>query len=326
MQRVIRVDDSYSFSDIVGVEDKNLKFLEKELKVSLAVIPDGISIEGNKKAVNAAVDFVQKIIDLSREGFRLNPEEISHYLKPSCPDERNIALAALNSADSPKLGIKVSSGNRRVVLPRTKRQGEYIQAMRQHDIVFSLGPAGTGKTYLAMAMAVNSLIDKQVRRIILARPAIEAGESLGFLPGDMHDKLGPYLRPLYDALYDMLETAVIENYLEAGIIEILPLAYMRGRTLNNAFVILDEAQNCTSEQLKMFLTRLGFDSKAVITGDTTQSDLPGGKPTGLIEAVNLLKAIKGIEFINLDKKDVVRHPLIQKIIQAYENFYSQKAN
>ena len=196
--------------------------------------------------------------------------------------------------------------------------------MRDYDIVFATGPAGTGKTYLAMARAVNSLMEKRVRRIILARPAREAGESLGFLPGDIHEKLGPYLRPLYDAIYDMMEAEVIENYLETGVIEIVPLAYMRGRTLNNAFVILDEAQNCTSEQLKMFLTRLGFDSKAVITGDITQSDLPEGKPLGLLEAIKIIKPIKGIKFINLDKKDVVRHSLIQKIIQAYENFYSKK--
>jgi phosphate starvation-inducible PhoH-like protein len=198
--------------------------------------------------------------------------------------------------------------------------------MRSYDIVFCTGPAGTGKTYLAMAMAVNYLMEKSVRRIILTRPAIEAGESLGFLPGDMHEKLGPYLRPLYDALYDMMEADVIEDHLETGVIEIVPLAYMRGRTLNNAFVILDEAQNCTSEQLRMFLTRLGFDSKTVITGDITQSDLPDGRPRGLLEAVSLLQTIKGISFINLNKNDVVRHPLIQKIIQVYENFYSKKTD
>jgi phosphate starvation-inducible PhoH-like protein len=198
--------------------------------------------------------------------------------------------------------------------------------MRKHDIVFATGPAGTGKTYLAMAMAVHYLMQKSVRRIILTRPALEAGESLGFLPGDMRDKLGPYLRPLYDALYDMMEADTIETNLETGVIEIVPLAYMRGRTLNNAFVILDEAQNCTSEQLRMFLTRLGFDSKTVVTGDITQTDLPGGKPTGLIEALRLLEHIEGIRFIALGKDDVVRHPLIQQIIQAYENYYSKKTD
>lgn len=202
--------------------------------------------------------------------------------------------------------------------PKTKGQREYFEAIKKYDIVFGIGPAGTGKTYLAMACAVEALKNQQVRRIILTRPAIEAGESLGYLPGDMYEKISPYLRPLYDALYDMMDAPAIEKYLEIGIIEVAPLAYMRGRTLNDAFIILDEAQNATYEQMKMFLTRLGFDSKAVITGDITQSDLPGGKPAGLLCATQIAENIKDIKIIYLSGKDVVRHELVQKIIEAYE--------
>ncbi|TBR17460.1 PhoH family protein, partial [bacterium] len=206
----------------------------------------------------------------------------------------------------------------KVIQPKTKGQRDYVEAIKKYDITFGIGPAGTGKTYLAMACAVDALKNQQVRRIILTRPAIEAGESLGFLPGDMYEKISPYLRPLYDALYDMMEAERIERYIETGIIEVAPLAYMRGRTLNDAFIILDEAQNATAEQMKMFLTRLGFESKAVITGDVTQTDLPGGKPIGLIQAQNILKGIEDIKFSYFTGADVVRHELVQKIIEAYE--------
>lgn len=314
MEKKIAVDDLSSLKHIFGVEDKNLRLLEKEFKVSISLKPDGLVVKGAKENVERAEGFMKKIVSLGKEGVVFNREELSQYLNSNSKSKK----------EDEKYGIKVASARKRFVLPKTKGQQEHIAAMRDHDIVFSIGPAGTGKTYLTMAMAVNHLIERKVRRIILTRPAIEAGESLGFLPGDMYAKLSPYLRPLYDALYDMMEADIIEDYLETGIIEIAPLAYMRGRTLNNAFVILDEAQNCTAEQLKMFLTRLGFDSKTVITGDVTQSDLPGGKPIGLTEAVKFLKPIKGIKFINLTKKDVVRHPIVQQIIQAYEDFYSEK--
>jgi len=208
--------------------------------------------------------------------------------------------------------------------PKTKGQREYVEAIKQHDIVFGIGPAGTGKTYLAMACAVESLKKQEVRRIILTRPAIEAGESLGFLPGGVSEKISPYLRPLYDALYDMMDAERIEKYLETGIIEVAPLAYMRGRTLNDAFIVLDEAQNCTAEQMKMFLTRLGFDSKAVITGDMTQSDLPDGKPIGLLQAQDILRAIEEIKFIYFTGFDVVRHAIVQRIIEAYDKSIKQK--
>lgn len=215
------------------------------------------------------------------------------------------------------------SAKRKYVVPKTKGQKEYIDAIRKYDIVFAIGPAGTGKTYLAMAMAVQALIRQEVSRVILTRPAVEAGENLGFLPGDLYEKVSPYLRPLYDALYDMLEIEKIQKYMDRGIIEVAPLAFMRGRTLNDSFIILDEAQNCTPEQIKMFLTRLGFDSKTVITGDITQSDLPGGKPRGLLQARDVLSAIEGIKFVHLGTDDVVRHELIQEIIKAYAKFNAQ---
>jgi phosphate starvation-inducible PhoH-like protein len=313
MEKRIEVKDSALLREIFGVEDKNLRFIEAQCNVKVSLTAQGILVKGNKEDIEQAVVLINKIISLGQAGLVFNRDELQGYL-------------SVQDSESPKrmAGIKVPSLKRKMVVPKTEGQEDYVKAIANFDIVFSLGPAGTGKTYLAMVMAVNYLMEKKIRRIILARPAREAGESLGFLPGGMQEKLSPYLRPLYDALYDMMEATVIEEYLETGIIEVAPLAYMRGRTLNNAFVILDEAQNCTTEQLKMFLTRLGFDSKAVITGDITQSDLPGGKPTGLIEAIKILKAIKGIKFINLTKKDVVRHPLIQQIIQAYEDFYNEK--
>lgn len=324
MDKIINVEDVSYIEQIFGVEDKNLKLLEKEFDINIFVKPQGLYVTGSKEKVVKAEDFIKRLLQLAGEGITFSREELGEYIRSRFLEEET----AFGGEDKKQqeVGIKVSSQRRRFVLPKTKGQSDYIKAIKEYDMVFSIGPAGTGKTYLAMAMAVNYLLNKKVRRIVLTRPAIEAGESLGYLPGDMYEKLGPYLRPLYDALYDMIEIEVIDEYLDTGIIEIVPLAYMRGRTLNSAFVILDEAQNCTAEQLKMFLTRLGFDSKAVITGDITQSDLPGGKPIGLIETVKILKSIHEIKFVNLTKRDVVRHPLIQKVIQAYEDFYSEQTS
>ncbi|MBD3246560.1 MAG: AAA family ATPase [Candidatus Omnitrophica bacterium] len=325
MEKNVMIGTESAAREIFGVADMNRKLLEKKFGVKIGLGADGIRVKGPEKRTEQAARLIEKLARLRNEGMALDPDELRDYLRDRLQEagRKSVVSGAGRDGGTHEQGIAVPSLRKRQVLPQTDGQKDYLRAMEKHDVVFSLGPAGTGKTYLAVAKAVNYLAGKKVRRIILARPAIEAGESLGFLPGDVPAKLGPYVRPLYDALYDMMDAPMIENYLETGTIEIAPLAYMRGRTLNNAFVILDEAQNCTSEQLKMFLTRLGFDSKTVITGDMTQSDLPGGKPTGLIEAIKILKPISGIRFVHLTKKDVVRHPLIQKIIQAYEDFYRE---
>jgi len=250
---------------------------------------------------------------ISAEGYALKPEDIRYAIKSTAiGHETSLKDLFLNN-------IPVSS-KKRFIIPKTEVQGQYIEAMKNYDIVIGIGPAGTGKTYLAMAMAINALLKKQVSRIVLARPAVEAGEKLGFLPGDIYEKVNPYLRPLYDALFDMIEAEKASKFIERGIIEIAPLAFMRGRTLNDSFIILDEAQNTTSEQMKMYLTRLGFNSKTVITGDITQIDLPTGKVSGLVEAEKILSDIEGIKVIYFSERDVVRHKLVQEIVKAYEKY------
>ena len=273
---------------------------------------EDLTFKGEEINVQKVHRFCHELLAIIRKDGMLKKQELRYAAK------------SLNSGALREIGhiymdkIEVSA-KRKYVVPKTKGQKDYIDAIRKYDIVFAIGPAGTGKTYLAMACAVEALIRQEASRVILARPAVEAGESLGFLPGDLYEKVSPYLRPLYDALYDMLEVEKIERYMDRGIIEVAPLAFMRGRTLNDSFVILDEAQNCTPEQMKMFLTRLGFDSKAIITADITQSDLPGGKPTGLLQAQDALSGIEGIKFVYLKRQDVVRHQLLQEIIKAYAN-------
>jgi phosphate starvation-inducible PhoH-like protein len=271
-------------------------------------------LQGADKSVALAEKIVQDIRSISSKGYNLNPDDLRYALRSATPQGEYSSLEDI-FLDT----IPVSS-KKRFIIPKTQTQKKYIDAIKAFDIVIGIGPAGTGKTYLAMAMAINAFMKKQVSRIVLARPAVEAGEKLGFLPGDIYEKFNPYLRPLYDALLDMMEAERAGKLLERGIIEIAPLAFMRGRTLNDSFVILDEAQNTTSEQMKMYLTRLGFNSKTVITGDITQIDLPVGKLSGLIESEKILSDIEGIKFIYFSEKDVVRHKLVQEIVKAYERY------
>jgi phosphate starvation-inducible PhoH-like protein len=305
---------------LCGPRDENIGAIEKECKVRVALRGEFLKLSGTATHIKKAAALVEHLLDAIRSGQPdINAADFARFLNSS--SRRVGGVFAPDAADTIKI-TQLTVGKQ--IGPKTAGQLEYVEAIKKFDIVFGLGPAGTGKTYLAMACAVEALRKQEVRRIILTRPAIEAGESLGFLPGDMHAKIYPYLRPLYDALYDMMEVDRIEKYLETGIIEVAPLAYMRGRTLNDAFIILDEAQNCTPEQMKMFLTRLGFYSKAVITGDLTQSDLPEGKPAGLLQARDLLGDIEEIKFIYFNYADVVRHALVQRIIEAYEKNNNEK--
>ena len=314
MERTIYFDDNTDIQALFGQYDQNLKMIEKELKVKVFRDTKGLRISGEKEQAAKACELFDYLLTLIKNGSSIKSRDISYALKLANPDE-GVDFKRLAKG---KIEIVVS-GRGTLVTPKTKGQIDYVDAIKTNDIVFGIGPAGTGKTYLAMAMAVNALKRGLVRRIILTRPAIEAGENLGFLPGDMIEKISPYLRPLYDALYDMMDAQKVEDLTEQGIIEVAPLAFMRGRTLNDAFVVLDEAQNSTPFQMKMFLTRLGFDSKTVITGDVTQSDLPKDSPNGLANAEKILDNIDGIKFIHLTSQDVVRHELVQRIIEAYEN-------
>ena len=303
---------------LFGKHDQHLRKVEQALGISVVSRGDEIKISGPDAAVERAMRLFDDLLVVIRSGAPLRKDDVDYALR-ALGDSRLIQLRQVYQER-----IEVPS-KRRFVLPRTPGQKAYVDAMRAYDIVFSIGPAGTGKTHLAMAMAVEHLTKGEVSRIILTRPAVEAGERLGYLPGDLAEKINPYLRPLYDALYEMMEIDMVQRYLDRGIIEVAPLAYMRGRTLNDSFIILDEAQNTTSEQMKMFLTRLGFDSKAVITGDITQVDLPVDKPSGLIQVQGLLADIPGIKFITFSGQDVVRHELVQAIIQAYEQNNHQNA-
>jgi phosphate starvation-inducible protein PhoH and related proteins len=296
---------------LINNDPRNLQAVQDELQVKATAREGWIKLEGAEDAVERAKQLFLFLENSIKSGSAVRTREFSYALnlvKQEGPQ-------ALQTLSGERIQTSARKGS---VTPKTLGQKQYIEAIREHDITFGLGPAGTGKTYLAMAMAVSALKEETVSRIILTRPAVEAGEALGFLPGDLYEKIAPYLRPLHDALYDMLPPEEIQRHTERGVIEIAPLAYMRGRTLNNAFIILDEAQNSTAEQMLMFLTRLGYGSKAVITGDPTQIDLPPHKHSGLLEARHALKNVDGIALIEFKKRDVVRHPLVQRIIAAYE--------
>jgi phosphate starvation-inducible protein PhoH and related proteins len=303
---------------LFGTRDENLHVLEDGLNINIDLRSDRIELEGAPRDVARAEQLFADYEHLRRTGHQFVNGDLSSMLRVVVSDP-NATLRGLAEA-----GRQRSFG-RRTVQPKSPNQRRYLEAIEQHDMVFGVGPAGTGKTYLAVAMAISALLNKQVNRIILARPAVEAGERLGFLPGTLQEKIDPYLRPLYDALFDMLEPERVERYLEKNIIEIAPIAFMRGRTLNDSFVILDEAQNTTSEQMKMFVTRLGFNSKAVITGDVTQIDLPSARRSGLIEAAEILQGVNGLAFVNFDESDVVRHHLVQRIIRAYDEHKARQA-
>ncbi len=299
---------------LFGTRDENLHLLEEGLNVTVDLKSNSIQIDGSADDV-ARVEQVFLDFDYLRaHGQQVFNGELTSMLRVLVADP-SVTLRQLAEA-----GKQRSVGNKRQVQPKSVNQRQYLEAIEQSDMVFGIGPAGTGKTYLAVAMAISALVSKKVARIILARPAVEAGERLGFLPGTLQEKVDPYLRPLYDALYDLLEPEKVDRFLEKNVIEIAPIAFMRGRTLNDSFVILDEAQNTTSEQMKMFVTRLGFNSKAVITGDITQIDLPNPGRSGLIEAMNVLQGVEGIRFQMFNETDVVRHHLVQRIIHAYEDY------
>jgi phosphate starvation-inducible PhoH-like protein len=298
---------------LFGSYDENLRFLESLLNVRISTQGHDLLVDGEPAGLATVEHLVGQLSALLRAGYQISDGDVKTAAHLVSEDE------GVDLRDYFLKGTLRASGKRQVA-PKSANQRRYLDAIERSDIVFGIGPAGTGKTYLAVAEAVSFLLTKKVARIILARPAVEAGERLGFLPGDLQEKVNPYLRPLYDALYDMVEGERVERRLERGTIEIAPIAFMRGRTLNDSFVILDEAQNTTQEQMKMFLTRLGFGSKAVVTGDITQIDLPAGRTSGLVEAMKVVGNIEGIEFIYFDDRDVVRHKLVQQIVKAYEAF------
>ena len=310
---------SPNIETLFGTRDENVRLLEDGLNITINLRSNAIELEGAARDVARAEQVFSDYDSLQRSGYSFNNGDLNSMLRVLTSDP-NSTLRGLADA-----GKQRSFGGRRSVQPKSSNQRRYLEAIEKHDMVFGIGPAGTGKTYLAVAMAISALLAKRVNRIILARPAVEAGERLGFLPGTLQDKIDPYLRPLYDALYDMLDPEKVDRYLEKNVIEIAPIAFMRGRTLNDSFVILDEAQNTTSEQMKMFVTRLGFNSKAVITGDITQIDLPNARRSGLLEAIDVLKNVEGLAFVHFDEGDVVRHHLVQRIVRAYDEHKTRVA-
>ncbi|CAM3670975.1 PhoH family protein [Cytobacillus oceanisediminis] len=307
----VQLEDPNEAIALLGNSDANLKIIEQELNVSIVTRGESVYVSGEMDKVELVGKVLEKLLYVIRKGINISQRDVMYALQMA----NKGTLEYFSDLYEEEITKNAKGKSIRV---KTLGQRQYINAIRKNDLVFGIGPAGTGKTYLAVVMAVNALKNGNVKRIILTRPAVEAGESLGFLPGDLKEKVDPYLRPLYDALHDILGTEHTQRMIERGTIEIAPLAYMRGRTLDDAFVILDEAQNTTQAQMKMFLTRLGFGSKMIITGDQTQVDLPKGVKSGLIVAENILGGVKGLSFVHLEQSDVVRHPLVAKIIQAYE--------
>src|SRR5438874_123898 len=309
----LSVQISRGIESLFGTRDENIRVLEQGLNVQTRLLADSLEIEGDEPNVIRAASILEDYFALIKEGQTFQNGDLNSYLRVVTQDPEVTLRSLVHSGRQRNFGKKV-------LAPKTVNQRRYVEAIERHDLVFGVGPAGTGKTYLAVAMGISALIAKKVSRIILTRPAVEAGERLGFLPGTLQEKVDPYLRPLYDALYDMLEAEKVEKLLERNTIEIAPIAFMRGRTLHDSFIILDEAQNCTPEQMKMVLTRLGVNSKMVVNGDITQIDLPNGRRSGLIDATEVLKGVDGMSFVQFDEKDVVRHSLVQRIVRAYEKY------
>ena len=308
-----RVPHVRGIESFFGTRDDNLRLLESGLTVTTRLASDSLEFEGDPIQVARAEQIVTEYLSLLEGGHKFNPGDVHSYLRVLIADDSTTLRSLVESGKARNFGKKT-------LVPKTANQRGYLDTIERLDLVFGIGPAGTGKTYLAVAMAVSALLNKQVTRIILTRPAVEAGERLGFLPGTLQEKIDPYLRPLYDALFDMIDTEKVEKFLERNVIEIAPLAFMRGRTLNDSFIILDEAQNTTAEQMKMFITRQGFNSKMVITGDLTQVDLPASRRSGLSEAAEVLNGVAGIGFVHFDESDVVRNPLVQRIVRAYDKY------
>ncbi len=306
----LELDGADEAQALAGPRSEHLRILERRLGVRVGQRGAELTVAGEKTAVGHALKVVDVLLGQVRAGRPLGHDDVEQALKALAQGE-----PALKALTAPAV---LTSGRGRSIAPRGLTQSRYVDCIRTHDVVFGIGPAGTGKTYLAMAMAVAALLEKKVKRIVLARPAVEAGEKLGFLPGDLAEKVNPYLRPLYDALHDMVDAARARELIDEGVVEVAPLAFMRGRTLNDCFAILDEAQNASVEQMKMFLTRLGYHSKAVVTGDVTQVDLPTGKLSGLIHAKKVLAGVDGITFVEFNDSDVVRHPVVAQVIRAYE--------
>lgn len=317
LQKILTIQNPDLVGMLCGEQNAHLRLLEKKIGLSVHVRGNQLTLQGGDWEVELAENVLNQLLELIKHEYPIFRNDVEYAVRILSGDPS----AKLKKIFMDKVYI---SSNKRVITPKSINQKDYIDSIRKFDIVIGIGPAGTGKTYLAMAMAVSALVKKEVNRVVLARPAVEAGEHLGFLPGDLYEKVNPYLRPLYDALHDMMTFEDASRLIQRGVIEVAPLAFMRGRTLNDSFVILDEAQNATREQMKMFLTRLGFSSKTVITGDVTQTDLPEGKTSGLIEAREILEGIKGIRFVFFSRDDVIRHPLVQEIIDAYEKMENKK--